>query len=90
MPAAPGYLKAAYRLCKKHNALFMDDEILAGCCRTGRFIAGPMLKVHILICPQDLCSPSNKTESGQTLSALEKEFQEARIPSVQFLPMTML
>ncbi len=39
MPAAPGYLKAAYRLCKKHNALFMDDEILAGCCRTGRFIA---------------------------------------------------
>ncbi|RDW85622.1 hypothetical protein BP5796_03947 [Coleophoma crateriformis] len=38
-PAEPGYLKAAYDLCKKHGALFMDDEVLAGCGRTGTLLA---------------------------------------------------
>jgi ornithine--oxo-acid transaminase len=35
LPAEQGYLKAAYTLCKKHNALFVADEIQAGFGRTG-------------------------------------------------------
>ncbi|MCG7346572.1 ornithine--oxo-acid transaminase [Sporosarcina sp. ACRSL] len=34
-----GYLKAAYELCKKHNVLFIADEIQAGLCRTGKMFA---------------------------------------------------
>jgi ornithine--oxo-acid transaminase len=34
-----GYLKAAYDLCKKHNVLFMVDEIQTGLCRTGKLLA---------------------------------------------------
>jgi len=34
-----GYLKAAYDLCKKHNVLFMADEIQTGLCRTGKLLA---------------------------------------------------
>lgn len=30
-----GYLKKAYDLCKKHNVLFVADEIQTGLCRTG-------------------------------------------------------
>jgi len=36
---APGYLKAAAQLCRKHGALFVDDEVQAGMGRTGRFLA---------------------------------------------------
>lgn len=34
-----GYMKAAYELCKKHNVLFIADEIQAGLCRTGKMFA---------------------------------------------------
>jgi ornithine--oxo-acid transaminase len=35
----PGYLEEAQRLCRKHGALFVADEIQTGLGRTGRFIA---------------------------------------------------
>jgi ornithine--oxo-acid transaminase len=34
-----GYLKAAYDLCKRHNVLFIADEIQTGLCRTGKLLA---------------------------------------------------
>ncbi len=34
-----GFLKAAYDLCKKHNVLFMADEIQTGIARTGKLLA---------------------------------------------------
>ncbi len=34
-----GYLKAAKEICRKHNVLFMLDEIQTGCCRTGKMFA---------------------------------------------------
>ncbi len=33
-----GYLKAAYDLCKKHNVLFLGDEIQTGLARTGKML----------------------------------------------------
>jgi len=36
---SPGYLREAARLCHKHGALFVDDEVQAGMGRTGRFLA---------------------------------------------------
>ncbi|OJV28453.1 MAG: ornithine--oxo-acid transaminase [Bacteroidetes bacterium 37-13] len=33
-----GYLAKAYELCKKHNVLFIADEIQTGLCRTGRML----------------------------------------------------
>jgi len=36
---SPGYLRAAAGLCRKHGALFVDDEIQSGMGRTGRFLA---------------------------------------------------
>ncbi|CAG8438029.1 6827_t:CDS:2 [Ambispora gerdemannii] len=33
-----GYLKACYDLCKKHNVLFIADEIQTGLARTGKMI----------------------------------------------------
>ena len=33
-----GYLATAYALCKKHNVLFMADEIQTGIARTGRLL----------------------------------------------------
>ena len=35
----PGYLKDAAVLCRKHGALYIDDEVQAGMGRTGRFLA---------------------------------------------------
>lgn len=34
-----GYLKQCYDLCKRHNVLFMADEIQTGIARTGRMLA---------------------------------------------------
>lgn len=34
-----GYLKKSYDLCKKHNVLFIADEIQTGIARTGRMLA---------------------------------------------------
>ncbi|MCF8309732.1 MAG: ornithine--oxo-acid transaminase [Bacteroidales bacterium] len=34
-----GYLKKAYELCKKHNVLFMADEVQTGLARTGKLLA---------------------------------------------------
>lgn len=34
-----GFMKAAAELCKKHNVLFIADEIQAGLCRTGTMFA---------------------------------------------------
>ena len=34
-----GYLKASYDLCKKHNVLFIADEIQTGIARTGKMLA---------------------------------------------------
>ena len=35
----PGYLAGAQALCKKHNVLFMADEIQTGIARTGKMLA---------------------------------------------------
>lgn len=37
--SAPGYLREAAALCRKHGALFIDDEVQSGMGRTGRFLA---------------------------------------------------
>ena len=34
-----GYLKGAYDLCKKYNALFIADEVQTGIARTGKLVA---------------------------------------------------
>ena len=34
-----GYLRKSYELCKKHNVLFMADEIQTGIARTGKLLA---------------------------------------------------
>lgn len=34
-----GYLKNSYELCKKHNALFIADEVQTGIARTGKLLA---------------------------------------------------
>jgi ornithine--oxo-acid transaminase len=36
---SPGYLREAARLCRKHGALFIADEVQSGMGRTGRFLA---------------------------------------------------
>ena len=46
MVPAEGYLKACYDLCKKHNALFIADEIQTGLSRTGRLLACDWEHVH--------------------------------------------
>ncbi len=34
-----GYLKKSYDLCKRHNVLFIADEVQTGLCRTGKLLA---------------------------------------------------
>jgi len=36
---SPGFLVEAAKLCRKHGALFVDDEVQTGMGRTGRFLA---------------------------------------------------
>jgi len=38
IPSA-GYLAGARELCKRHNVLFMADEVQTGLCRTGKMLA---------------------------------------------------
>ena len=41
-----GYLKKAYSLCKKHNVLFIADEVQTGIARTGKLLACDHEGVH--------------------------------------------
>jgi len=41
-----GYLKKAYDLCKKHNVLFIADEVQTGIARTGKMLACDHEGVH--------------------------------------------
>lgn len=43
---ADGYLKQAHALCKKHNVLFIADEIQTGLARTGKLLACDYEGVH--------------------------------------------
>jgi ornithine--oxo-acid transaminase len=43
---ADGYMKQAYELCRKHNVLFIADEIQTGLGRTGRMLACDWEDVH--------------------------------------------
>ena len=36
---SPGYLREAAKLCRKHGAIFIDDEVQSGMGRTGKFLA---------------------------------------------------
>ncbi|KAJ2603350.1 ornithine aminotransferase [Coemansia sp. RSA 1722] len=42
----PGYLKRCYDLCKKHNVLFICDEIQTGIGRTGTLLAIEHEQIH--------------------------------------------
>lgn len=56
--AAPGYLPEAQRLCRKHGALFIADEVQSGMGRTGKFLAiehdGPDMDPDIVILAKTL------------------------------------
>ena len=56
--AAPGYLPEAQRLCRKHGALFIADEVQSGMGRTGKFLAiehdGPNMDPDIVILAKTL------------------------------------
>ncbi|MCF7794481.1 MAG: ornithine--oxo-acid transaminase [Candidatus Cloacimonetes bacterium] len=41
-----GYLKSCFDLCKKHNVLFVADEVQTGIARTGRLLASEWENVH--------------------------------------------
>lgn len=41
-----GYLKTCYDLCKKHNVLFIADEVQTGIARTGKMLACDHENVH--------------------------------------------
>jgi ornithine--oxo-acid transaminase len=41
-----GYIKKAYELCKKHNVLFIADEVQTGIARTGKLLACDYEDVH--------------------------------------------
>lgn len=43
---AEGYLKKAYDLCKKHNVLFIADEVQTGIARTGKMLACDHEGIH--------------------------------------------
>ncbi|KAJ2841677.1 ornithine aminotransferase, partial [Coemansia erecta] len=42
----PGYLKRCYELCKKHNVLFICDEVQTGIGRTGTLLAIEHEQLH--------------------------------------------
>ncbi len=41
-----GYLKKCFKVCKKHNVLFVADEVQTGIARTGRLLASEWENVH--------------------------------------------
>ncbi len=41
-----GYLKKCYDLCKKHNVLFIADEVQTGIARTGKLLAVDYENIH--------------------------------------------
>ena len=55
---APGYLREAQQLCRKHGALFVDDEVQSGMGRTGKFLAvehdGPGMDPDIVVLAKTL------------------------------------
>lgn len=55
---SPGYLRDAAKLCRKHGALFIDDEVQSGMGRTGKFLAiehdGPDVDPDIVILAKTL------------------------------------
>jgi ornithine--oxo-acid transaminase len=55
---APGYLLEAQRLCRKHGALFVADEVQSGMGRTGKFLAiehdGPEMDPDIVVLAKTL------------------------------------
>jgi len=56
--AAPGFLLESQRLCRKHGALFVADEVQSGMGRTGKFLAlehdGPDVDPDIVILAKTL------------------------------------
>jgi ornithine--oxo-acid transaminase len=52
-----GYLQGAAALCRRHGALFIADEVLTGCGRTGRFLAVEHWAVEpdIIVLAKALC-----------------------------------
>ena len=56
--AAPGFLLEAQRLCRKHGALFVADEVQTGIGRTGKFLAiehdGPDVDPDIVVLAKTL------------------------------------
>jgi ornithine--oxo-acid transaminase len=55
---SPGYLRDAIALCRRHGALFIDDEVQSGMGRTGKFLAiehdGPGMDPDIVILAKTL------------------------------------
>ena len=55
---ASGYLLAAQKLCRKHGAIFIADEVQSGMGRTGKFLAieheGPGMDPDIVILAKTL------------------------------------
>jgi ornithine--oxo-acid transaminase len=55
---APGYLRGAQALCRKHGALFIADEVQSGMGRTGKFLAieheGPGMDPDIVVLSKTL------------------------------------
>ncbi|RLC50985.1 MAG: ornithine--oxo-acid transaminase [Candidatus Cloacimonadota bacterium] len=41
-----GYLKNCFDICKKHNVLFVADEVQTGIARTGRLLASDWEEIH--------------------------------------------
>jgi len=41
-----GYLKNCFNICKKHNVLFVADEVQTGIARTGRLLASDWEEIH--------------------------------------------
>jgi ornithine--oxo-acid transaminase len=56
--AAPGFLPEAQRLCRKHGALFVADEVQTGMGRTGKFLAiehdGPEMDPDMVVLAKTL------------------------------------